>query len=157
MNKRVGDDRRLSNALERRRELLTHGGVVPNRRAAIGAVGVRALGKSDARLRLERLKRPPGQRDVDVHLVPCALGLACRSSKQVGQAGRPRRGASPEGARRVSTDCRLGAFVTVAWQEARTRHFVCWSLQAFVNYLKGAVTVGLGQRARDETSDDNGR
>ena len=59
----------------------------------------------------------------------------------MGQAGRPRRGASPEGARRVSTDCRLGAFVTVAWQEARTRHFVCWSLQAFVNYLKGTVAV----------------
>ena len=51
----------------------------------------------------------------------------------------------------------ITTFVTVAWQEARTRHFVCWSLQAFVNYLKGTVTVGLGQRARDETSDDNGR
>ena len=33
------------------------------------------------------------------------------------------------------------SFVTVAWQEARTRHFVCWSLQAFVNYLKGTVAV----------------
>ena len=35
----------------------------------------------------------------------------------------------------------ITTFVTVAWQEARTRHFVCWSLQAFVNYLKGTVTV----------------
>ena len=51
----------------------------------------------------------------------------------------------------------ITTFVTVAWQEARTRHFVCWSLQAFVNYLKRTVTVKLGQRARDETSDDNGR
>ena len=51
----------------------------------------------------------------------------------------------------------ITTFMTVAWQEARTRHFVCWSLQAFVNYLKGTVTVRLGQRARDETSDDNGR
>ena len=35
----------------------------------------------------------------------------------------------------------ITTFVTVAWQEARTRHFVCWSLQAFVNYLKGTVAV----------------
>ena len=41
----------------------------------------------------------------------------------------------------------ITTFVTVAWQEARTRHFVCWSLQAFVNYLKGTVTGKLGQRA----------
>ena len=35
----------------------------------------------------------------------------------------------------------ITTFVTVAWREARTRHFVCWSLQAFVDYLKGTVTV----------------